>query len=453
MSIESTRSDDFESTNIQLIIDRLRRVPSYVDLKNLNRSDSNYPINMKDLEFMKEVIEYYDLHLSFHPIGIFNIGTVHTTDESKRDPKLVGYVTVGTTDIDDDTLLMQIDDLPITLAYKVRTVDDLEAFLEVYNLNGITENMNNNNDTDDESSESSNLMQYAAFDLRRNSEFRPIMMERYMMFSRFVQPYIYGPYCNPETISSYLVSENSFNLGIQYFDIMKQNEGMFCVSAKSRFSNSTITIKFSGGGVIAEVAYKPISIDLVLVPFIEEYNKQNNCDIPLDMPIDVVLFLSPLHPWQAKHLLDDIVKKGVVPKPHVISVLDSILDMGLKLFQNTNKKQDPIMTYIDIYKRLFELCISGMNVEKSLELDENSNELTDVETSLEMIRVNITECYVQIFKNGFKSDDLNLDRSIRKICQMMKKDGNLKYISESYVQYALSTFFEMINDIDYSMDE
>ena len=434
---------------IQKMIERLRSVPSYVGLGHIERSiDSKYPINTKDLESVAGVFQ--ESTEKFDPIGIFNIGTVHLVgDETRKDPKLISHVTIGRIDREgedekeDMYLLLQIDDLPLEMAHEVRTVEDVEEFLQVYNLNrcGDSEPTDNDCDNDSMSSDSEGFDQETpaittvSFDLRRNSEYRPIMMERYMMLSRFTQPYPYGPYCNPNIIELYMITNNSFNLAVQYFDVMRQNEDSFAISVRTRYSNSLIKIRFNFAGVIAEVEYPPIQ-SCRLVKFIDSFNEKTDADLPTDLPIDVFLFLSPMRPWRSRRVYNEVMEKDTPPNSRIVSVLDMIYDK--EQFEDL-KSDDP---YYEIMKSLYRLCDN-----KNVKNDNESKHNEEMKITREMIRVNITGDYIQDFKNSFKPDDSkDVMDALRQIENAMEKDDNHTFMSREYVLYALSNFFELFDD-------
>jgi sulfur carrier protein ThiS len=405
--------------NINEMLERLQTVPSYVDLTQIDSQiDFNHPINHKDLESINYLPQ--DDTLSFNPIGIFNIGTVQISDgeAAQKDPRIISHVTVGQID---DLLILQIDDLPLSLAYEIRNLEELEEFLSIYELSSIGTEPENRGETDKENDD--NIV-VALFDLRRNSEYKPIMMERYMMLSRFAQPYVYGPYCNSSIIEAYLVTGNSFNISVQYYDIMRQNEDSFAINTRTRYSKSLITVKFTESGVIAEVEYVPI-LNTRIEDIISSYNGETDSDLPLDLPVDVLLFLTPIHPWRSRRLYDEIIKKSVEPRPQIVSVFDKIFHPSL--FTDIDKPYQGAM------KNIFELC---------------NGESDQSDMIREMIRVNITGEYVEAFKETYDSDrdTLDLEKAITKIQKQMELEDNKRYVSETYLEYALSNFFQIFDD-------
>jgi hypothetical protein len=410
--------------HIEKMIDRLKQLDSYVDLARLheyNKEDDHsfdYPINNKDLESVhfafNSIVSTDDSQQDksilevFQPIGIFK---AYPSDQSTNST----HIAVKR---EDDRLLFQIDDLPTELAYEVRTLDELNSFLKVYYHGSIQDG--------------EELDQITHFDLRRNKGFKPIMMERYMVLSRFTEPYIFGPYCNPLTIEEYLATANSFNISVQYFDIMKQNNSSFIVTVRSKYSGSLITIKFRQDGVTCEVEYTPVSHNLIntdspMNKFISTINA--NCDFPIDLPLDVILFLAPMTPFRHARLLDQILTTSVI-SPEMVSIFNDICPSK----ETRNKSM----------VKLYDFCKTKAD---GIENDDKHNS-NRFKLLMVTIKNNITDRYLTEYKEEMKlekSDDIDKEtkKAINTIRQNMTQDEMGEYINESYIRLVITRLIQL----------
>jgi nitrate reductase NapAB chaperone NapD len=443
---------DKDNDQINKMLEYITDLDSYVNLEFLyqytdsdneeNKSETKYPVNMKDIETVIEEISSINnvsdvlngVDISsynynpepFKPIGIFKICPIDLINpesllSTTRTSSKSSHIAIGK---GEDCLFFQIDDLPPELKYEVRNLEELKHFLDIYysHTHCYTESKDNQQDNQQDNQESKTEL----FDLRRNKSFRPIMMERYMVSSRFTDPYIYGPYCNPDNIENYLATANAFNISVQYNDILKQEESSFVISVRSKYSRSLITVKFQTEGVICEINYRPVHKDLIkpgstMDKFIK--NLILKSDFPDDLPLDVMLFLAPMTPLRYEKLYNKILSNEITLDKDILSVFDEICTIDIR---------DDIGKYTSMLKNLY--------------LHENNDNLEILDT----IKVNITDQYLTRFKNGFildthklkeKNNLINLGKD--SIKNLMECDSLIEYISLNYIDYVLDSFFSI----------
>ena len=132
-----------------------------------------------------------------------------------------------------------------------------------------------------------NYKKHIRYDLRRNTKFRPIMLERYMLTNRYTDNIVWGPLMDNENTMDTILSMSPFDMATRYYDTMQQYDDIFMLRTVSRYSCSYLEIQITSIGTITDIHYDPNN---AYTEQIKQINKLIDADLCEDLPLDLVLF-------------------------------------------------------------------------------------------------------------------------------------------------------------------
>jgi hypothetical protein len=285
VKVQNPEANKEKDQNVD-IMSRLESLDSFISLTDTQKIMS---LGTTSLRTVSELTPIKNL-LKNHP-------------KSNKDIKLIGMFTIFPNSHHSGTMInvysdtnhmihyLQFADLPRYLWYPVKNLDDLNRFITLY--------------TDTVSELPCKKQKRVKYDLKRNNNFHPIMLERYMVTNTFTDNFVWGPVANDENIMEVVSLMSSFDMATKYYDMMQQYEEVFVLSTVSRYSRSTVTTQISVTGTITDVYYVP---DATYCEQIKQINAEIDSDFDEDLPIDVVLFLLPFaavsQRYHVKNLFD-----------------------------------------------------------------------------------------------------------------------------------------------------
>lgn len=330
------------------LIADIRSIPGFMDLSDVTMLSESTTCRggtsmrmCAELNPIKNLVTKYqttknDL-MNTKLMGMFVI----SPDSHRSDTRVHVHVNLN----DKNTYYFQFADLPKYLWYQIVDRKDLDRFLQRYmNPKPLMLNL-----------ESSTQQHSVRYDLRRNNNFHPIMLERYMVTNTFTDNYVWGPVVNNENIIDVIASMSSFDMATKYYDMMQQYEDLFILCTTSRYSRSTVAIQISAFGTVADVCYVP---DKSYRDKIAEINKEIDADFDLDLPIDIVLFLLPFAPvsqrFYVKTLNHDETKNSTDQNSRdgQMVIDDEIIGMVYRLNHGIMKPTELISLMKRFYKKI-----------------------------------------------------------------------------------------------------
>lgn len=265
------------------VISQLRSLDSFIDFTDNTQTQKIMSMGTISLRTMSEL----------SPIKKLLMNHVKSLKDISLSTKLIGTfiifpnshhfgtrvnVYVDQISMNEPIYHLQFADLPRYFWYPIKNSDDLNRFISMY--------------TETYKGTCTNLPQQkrVRYDLKRNNNFHPIMLERYMVTNTFTDNFVWGPVANDENIVDVVSSMSSFDMATKYYDMMQQYEDIFVLCTVSRYSRSTVATQISVAGTITDICYTP---DSTYREQIKQINAEIDSDFDEDLPIDIVLFLLP----------------------------------------------------------------------------------------------------------------------------------------------------------------
>lgn len=332
--------------------------------------------------------------------------------------------------------MFQLSDFPKKLWYTIRCTKDVDNFLKIYDANDA------NNAKDANPLNNKKVMRY---DLKRNSKFTPVMIERYMFSSRFVKGPFKGPFCSLAIMEDASEKLDTFELVTKYYgNALSQdsNKDMFEISGKTALSKSQITIMSSYTGTIVEISYTQIQ-DSGFRNVINDINNAIGSDFEEDLPIDVVLFLCPFIPIGVRKFINlfndntnkfgiaelEIMRQLCVDIINPFEFIAMMKNIDKKLCNKNEKKNDKI-------DKIDNSDISSIDSN-----DETENE-TNTKKLKEIIKTIITQEYLtMIIKDAKKTGNFNkkdrremIKNLMREVIKLMKKNKDADFLDTNYLK-------------------
>lgn len=278
---------------------------------------------------------------------------------------------------------IQISDLPPMFWFPIKSDNDVTRFLRIYNIN-----------RDDN-------QKHIRYDLRRNSNYRPIMMERYIMLSNYTNNIIYGPHYDMDKITLISQNSNTFDLSIRLSEITRQCGNTFNISTMTRYSQSQIIVNMSDDISIMDIYYEPDNI--TFVDSIKKINCELNIDIDVDLPIDIVLFLLPFLPISINFLLKSIDNE--------LLLNDYVIDT-IKILSVNEDKNQMITILKNIYKKI-----------------KNMNKIEDSEKKIlfNKLKYYITNEYISMIYENSKNIVISKKQLKKQLIELMKRQNDFEY--------------------------
>lgn len=411
----------------KLIIDELRKITGFIEFK-----DSSVPIKKSSVTTINDLA-------ILSSISAFDINSYDESSNgtiNKKDIKTVGMIILPTNKVDifvykceySDEYYLQFDDLPITFWYRVNKVNDLAVFVKYY--------IDNNVDIHKK-------IKTVRYDLRRNDMFHHIMIERYMLISRYLEKTVHGTECIDDYVNYAKQNYGTFDIATKYYDeSLRQIEDetyvdIFELSSYSLYSNSYITLQKTLHGVVVQITYTSSNCFSKLINIINEHIGSTFNE---DLPLDVVMFLLPFAPIDQRYLLS-LIENDIKITMNLISMLlwlrtdiiddpanrtDTIKILRLlheKINSNTNdyEEDERILLqsrikrcinreYIElVYQKLKQQNSIQLNnedkIQKSVENEKKIDGNTVLDNILKIMMENSDEKYIdsKFIKNVFKS--------------------------------------------------
>ena len=417
-SIQIPESDKDQSIDV---LYRLRSLESFVDLSEYGKSQAHKIMSLdkmsqgnvslrtvSDLSPIKKLLFNYaksfeEIHHETNLIGTFII----FSNSHHAGTRVNVYMDIIPMNI--CTYYLQFADLPRYLWYPVKNVEDLNRFINLYTESCINTKLPQK--------------KHIRYDLKRNNNFHPIMLERYMVTNTFTDNFVWGPVvANDENIIDIVSSLSLFDMATKYYDMMQQYEDVFVLCTVSRYSRSEVTVQISITGTIADVYYIPES---TYCEQIKQINTEIDSDFDEDLPIDIVLFLLPFAAVSQRYHVKSLDHNA----ENQIPVDDEMINMVYRLNVGIMNHKDLIV----LMKRFYDKIEIG-NKEKPAEHDIQGKYMIDI------IKNYITREYIDMMTAD--SDAAKILDEKDKDIKSSKDDKNKK--DRKYIKDKIKTDAEAV---------
>ncbi|VBB17834.1 hypothetical protein YASMINEVIRUS_297, partial [Yasminevirus sp. GU-2018] len=430
------KTEKLDLLSSQQVIEFFSKDHNFVDLSSLNvRCSPLFRLTTTELAPLSEIQTYSSNNSS-------------DSDNSDRsNAKLVGYLRVTEKSFNvnvvqkGDGVFLQFDDLPEQCWYRVTTERALREFVEYYSIS----------EAPRDTAESRLPTKTVRYDLQRNSSFRPIMMERYMLINKFLTKNIHGELCHQQVVL-YSHKLNTFNMATKFYEIsMRQtNEDgdYFELTSYGFYSGASVTVQISPCGVVAHIQYSPTPAHHDLIAKI---NSKHNCCMDEDLPLDVVLFLLPFTPIDQNWMIN-LIKKGAKLTIPMIYMITWLRTDGVLTSNNVPEDCEATTTsMISILKELYNIA------KKDDRYDEDDaflvGSLLKKQISLEYIRNSkdelITDNRSDEGEDGTaenkeqkKESDVSRTHELYSaVIKAVENAGDLKYVDKKFIKTEIAGMF------------
>ena len=407
------------------IISKLRTIASFTDLSKVKkvsipevtvRTESELKI-IDELIYKNNVI-MFDLRI----IGTFKIN--HFNSSHNGSTVTVYYKKYN----NDCKYIFRILDLPSFFWYTIKTLDCLDKFLKIYLYD---HSLNIKSNIKSKISEiiidhENIYTNHVRYDLRRNNNFQPIMLERYLVINQYTENIVWGPSVSDNTPVDNILKMSSFDLATKYKDTMRQYGKDFVLRTLSKYSGSYMKFEMSEIGTIVDIYYNS---DGLLTNQIALINKTIDADIGTELPLDVVLFLLPFHPISSDYFLDSIVSNKM--KINTSNVICMVYRLNIE-------RIDP-QKMISIMKILYN------KLDKSDNDNHNDNDCERFEIIEAIVKNYITIEYEKFAieinqpekEEQITDEDINYYVTAKTVVKLMTDCGDKMFIDENYLYYIM----------------